>query len=287
MARFVRYSCLAASLVGWLCAALAAGPEAKRTPHEADPAAQRVEMFAAIDAGQIEVDFIPQNARSARVFVKNLTKQPLAVEMPEAFAAVPVLAQFGGGGFGGGGGARGGVGGGFGGGGGGSQGVGGGFGGGGGGFGGGGGGFGGGAFNVPPEKVGQIRVACVCLEHGKPDPRPAIPYEIRPVSALSSDAKVAELLKMLGRGEIPQPAAQAAAWHLANDLSWEELAAKRVHRANGASYPYFAPDVLQAAYTIAAAADQRAKDAPGASPGEELQQTPVRPRSGLESSASR
>jgi hypothetical protein len=286
MARFLRYSWSAAALLVCAGSALAGGPEAKRRAKEAEPpAAQRVEMFAAMDAGQIEVDFIPQSAKSARVFVKNLTKQPLAVEMPEAFAAVPVLAQFGGGGGIGGGGIGGG-GGAFGGGGG-SQGVGGGFGGGGGGFGGGGGGggFGGGAFNVPPEKVGQIRVACVCLEHGKPDPRPAIPYEIRPVSALSSDPKVAALLKMLGNGEIPQPAAQAAAWHLANGMSWDELAAKHIQRANGARYPYFAPDVLQAAYAIVSAASERAQDEPVVSPSEE--RPPLQPKSGLETSASR
>lgn len=282
MARFPKLTWLAVACFSCLTlAALAGGPREKsKSKVEATPA-ERVEMFAAMDAGQIEVDFIPQNAKSARVFVKNLTQKPLAVEMPEAFAAVPVLAQFGGGGGIGGGGIGGG--GGFGGGGGGSQGVGGGFGGGGGGIGGGGGGFGGGgAFNVPPEKVGQVRVACVCLEHGKPDPRPAIPYEIRPVSALSGDPKVKSLLKMLGNGEVPQVAAQAAAWHLANGMSWEELASKRIERANGASYPYFAPDVLQVALAAANVASERAKDEPIQSPTEKSEKPA--PKSGLETS---
>ena len=44
-----------------------------------------------------------------------------------------------------------------------------------------GGGGGGGFFNIPAEKVGQFKVQTVCLEHGKKDPRPAIPYEIKPI----------------------------------------------------------------------------------------------------------
>ena len=77
-------------------------------------------------SGDIEVQFIPKNAEEARVLVKNKTKQPLRIEMPAAFAGVPVLAQFGGGGMGGGGMGGGGMGGG-----GGGQGMGGGMGGGG------------------------------------------------------------------------------------------------------------------------------------------------------------
>ena len=32
---------------------------------------------------------------------------------------------------------------------------------------------------------------------------------------------------MLGRGEVTQGVAQAAAWHLANDLNWKQLARQR------------------------------------------------------------
>ena len=79
--------------------------------------AEQVEMFSAIEAGDIEVKLIPKDATQSTILFKNLTKKPLRIEVPAAFAGVPVLAQaddfgddFGGGGF------RGGPGGGFGGG---------------------------------------------------------------------------------------------------------------------------------------------------------------------------
>ena len=59
-----------------------------------------VEMFAAMKSGEIDVKFIPKDDREARVMFKNKTKRPLSVRLPAAFAAVPVLAQRGGGGGG-------------------------------------------------------------------------------------------------------------------------------------------------------------------------------------------
>jgi hypothetical protein len=259
----------------------AAGKKQKLKPEDF----QAVEMFAAMKSGEIKVEFIPKDAKVATVIIRNNSDKPLSVKLPEAFAGVPVLAQFGGGGLGGGGLGGGGLGGGgFGGGGlggGGGQGVGGGFGGGGGGFGGGGlgggggglGGGGGGFFNVEPEKVGKIKVETLCLEHGKDDPNPRMKYEIRPVESLTKDARVVELCKMLGRGEVPQNSAQAAAWHLANGLSWQELAAKDRYRSQiaGISQKFFSPLELELAMRIANAAIARtdqAKPASPASPGE-------------------
>jgi hypothetical protein len=208
-----------------------------------DKAGDKVELFKAMADKQIEVKYIPKNAEEARVIIKNKTNKPLNVELPEAFAGVPVLAQAGFGGAGGAGGAGGQVGGG-------------GFGGaGGGGAGGGGAGGGGGFFmNVAPEKQAEIKVATLCLEHGKPDPRPAMAYEIKPLASVISDPATQELVKMFGKGQLGHAAAQAAAWHLANKMSWEELSAKRIKRASGASYPYFDPRDLQAAMAIANAA---------------------------------
>lgn len=186
---------------------------------------EAIELFDAIDAGLVDLKFIPRNDEQARILVENKTKQPLDVRLPDAFAGVPVLAQ---GGFGGGGG------------GGGGQGVG----------GGGGGGRGGGNFNIPPEKIGNIKVATVCLEHGKPDPRPAMEYEIRRLENFTTKPGVRELLELLGRGEVDRRVAQVAAWHLNNDMSWEELAAKEIHRANGQRYPYFSQRELKAAVAV-------------------------------------
>ncbi|MBC8875219.1 MAG: hypothetical protein H8E44_37835 [Planctomycetes bacterium] len=167
---------------------------------------------------------------------------------------------FGGGGLGGGGLGGGGLGGG---GGGGQQGFGGGFGGGGlgggGGFGGGGLG-GGGMFNVAPGRVGKLKVATVCLEHGKSDPNPRVPYEIRPIESFTKDQKVIEVVKMLGRGEVPRNTAQATVWHLANGLSWPELAHKdRIRLRSGYAEKYFAPQEIALAMRVAAEAARRAE----------------------------
>jgi hypothetical protein len=244
----------------------------------AKPKADEVELFAAMEAGDIDVKLIPKDSTTGTVMITNKTKKPLAIKLPDAFAGVPVAAQFGGGGgFGGGGIGGGGIGGGGLGGGGGNQGVGGGFGGGGGGFGGGGGGFGGGGagggggfFNVAPEKVGKLKVTAVCLEHGKDDPNPRVPYELRPIESFAKDQKVIELVKMLGRGEIDQHSAQAAAWHLANGMSWQELAAKigRKH-LNGTTEPYFTAAQLQRAMAITRASEERAEKVKTESPGEQ------------------
>jgi hypothetical protein len=57
------------------------------------PNAETVEMFAAIEKGDIEVKLIQKDSTECRVTIKNKTKKPLNVKLPEAFAGVPVLAQ--------------------------------------------------------------------------------------------------------------------------------------------------------------------------------------------------
>ena len=72
---------------------------------------------------------------------------------------------------------------------------------------------------------------------------------------------------MLGTGRIAQRAAQVAAWHLNNDLSWQELAAKRLNFANGTSRPYFTPQELQGGMQISTVATKLAEQRQK-SPGE-------------------
>jgi len=229
-------------------------------PTKVVPAAG-VDLFQAMDEGQADVTFIAKNDRAARVLIKNNTDQPLHLKLPEAFAGVPVLAQFGGGGGGFGGGGRGGGGGGFGGGGGGGgqQSVGGGFGGGGGGGGLGGGG-GGGIFSIPPEQTAKINVAVVCLDHGLRNPSSANKYTIVPAEAHLDRPAVIELLKAFGRGQLQHGAAQAAAWHLNNDLSWNQLAAKlQGTRRSPRRPPYFSRAEIQAGMAYASEAARLAE----------------------------
>jgi hypothetical protein len=217
-----------------------------------------VEFFEAVEAGQINAKFIALNDHEAKLIVTNNTTQPLNLKLPEAFAGVPVAAQFGGGG----GGNRGGGGGRTGGssrsgssGGGQQQSVGGG---GGGGIGGGGGG-GGGFFSVPPEKTEKIDMAVVCLDHGLRDPSSSTAYKMVPADTVVDRPAVVELLKAFGRGELKHGAAQAAAWHLNNDLSWQQLAAKlQGTKRSFKRPPYFSADEIRAGMTYATEAERLA-----------------------------
>jgi hypothetical protein len=192
---------------------------------------ETVELFDAIGKGLLEVRLIPRDSAQVRLLVENKSGKPLNVAVPAALGASPVLAQF--------------------------QGV---------------PGFNNGAmdnapqqlgigapamqnqggnpllnlggqnangvpgigiFNLAPEVVGQMKLVSVCLEHGKPNPRPTIRYELKRLEEVTSKPEVYEVCAMLGRGEISQKAAQAAAWHLNNGLSWNELEKERINAVFG------------------------------------------------------
>lgn len=220
-----------------------------------------IDLFEAEKAGDIRVRFIPTNATRANVLITNQTDRVLHLQLPEAIAAVPVLAQFGVGNRGAGGGQFGGNGqlggnGQFGGqaGGGATQGVGGGFDagqgqgfGGGNPFGGGGNAFMG-AMRVPPNKKRKIIARTVCLEHGKPEPNPKIAYQMIPVESFTDDPRIAGLCRDLAGGAIDPTAAQALAWHLSNGLSWDTLAQlNRIESRYRGNIKYFTEETLKAA----------------------------------------
>ena len=48
----------------------------------------------AVEAQQLAVQIVPNNAEVAHIFVTNVSKKPLNVQLPTVFAARPVLAQF-------------------------------------------------------------------------------------------------------------------------------------------------------------------------------------------------
>jgi hypothetical protein len=232
-----------------------------------DPRAPVVDLFYGIEEGTLEAVLVPKNSLEGSVFVENKSDNPITVALPKAIAAVQVLKQgFGAGGAGGGGrgGAAGGqggqgqaLGGGFGGG------AGGGLGGAGGGLGGGGlggGGFqGGGLFTVPPEKTAQVPFACVCLNHGRAEPRAQMRYKLVKLETFTSDRALKELLIRVGAGDLDSQAAQAAAWHLTDHMSWEQLSAKQIERLGGVDdEPYFTAAQLSRARELVAHAESRA-----------------------------
>ena len=197
------------------------------------PEDDSVELFQAIESGQLEVRLIPRDSAQVRLLVENKSGKPLNVRMPAAMGASPVLAQF--------------------------QDLP--------GFndgamdnapqqlgfglpgmqnqGGNAGPFfnlggqipqhgrGIGLFNLAPETVGQMKLASVCLDHGRPNPRPTIRYELRRIEEVTDVAEVQEICIMLAGGQIAQKAAQAAAWHLNNGRNWEELEKERIHAVFG------------------------------------------------------
>ncbi|MDP1796560.1 MAG: hypothetical protein Q8K78_03725 [Planctomycetaceae bacterium] len=251
----------------------AAGKQTAKRPLKKltyDPNAEEVDLFKGMESGQLKVKLIPQNSFGGNVLIENTTDKPLTVKFPAAMVGVPKhLAQFGGGGFGGGGqggfggGQQGGLGGG-----GGQQQTGGGIGGQQGGFGGGqqgggGGFFGGGAASIPPEQIGSLPFNSVCLQHGKPDPTVKAEYTLVPVEKFSNDPVLKELLATVGTGKVDSQTAQAAAWHLTDKMSWDQLANKALQHTGGAPpTPYFTQAQLFGAQALLAHAKKKAEENP-------------------------
>ena len=272
--------------------ARAAEPTSKKSKTTTEKeVVEEVELFAAIEAKQVSVDFLPKDATQATIVFLNETKKPLKIKLPETFGAVHVLGQMGGMGMGGGGMGGGGMGGGgmggggMGGGGmGGGQGMGGGMGGGGGGMGGGGmggggmggggmggGGMGGGGglFRVEPEQPRKLRVQTVCLEHGKKDPNPRLKYKLVRLEEVDGGNEVEQVCRLLGYNQVSQNVAQAIAWHYTDGLSWTDLAHKprMVSEYTGIEL-FFSEYEMQAAMRLAGRIESHVASVPsGSVPG--------------------
>lgn len=201
-----------------------------------DPSARSVELFEGLDAGDLEATVIMKNPFEGNVFLENKSDLPITVKLPPSVATVHILKQ-GGMGMGMGGGGMGGMGGG-------------GMGGGGMGGMGGGGGF----FSIPPEKVAQVPLNTVCLEHGKADPNPRMHYKLVKAEEYTVDPELRELLLIVASNKFDKKALQAAAWHITDKMSWDELAKKSSRRAVGGLPPvfFFNRDEITAARQIVA-----------------------------------
>ncbi|HEY1065626.1 MAG TPA: hypothetical protein VGE52_05945 [Pirellulales bacterium] len=112
-------------------------------------------------------------------------------------------------------------------------------------------------YTVRGKRSLHLAVACVCLEYGKPEPNSQLPYRIRPAESFTTQAELVEVLKRYAKGQATYGPAQAAAWHLANHLSWEELAAKR--RGDG---PLLSPEELRLGMALVKSAEKYVRDNP-------------------------
>ncbi|MBK96456.1 MAG: hypothetical protein CMJ79_12225 [Planctomycetaceae bacterium] len=118
----------------------------------------------------------------------------------------------------------------------------------------------GGFQNIEPGKVRKFKVTTVCLEHGKKEPNPRVKYDIVPIESFTKKPEVIELCRMLGSGQLNQSAAQAAAWHFTDDLSWQQLVNKiGARHLNGTVDRYFHPNQVRLGMRYAQVAAHRAK----------------------------
>ncbi len=241
----------------------------------ADPSQETVDFFSAVQKGQISAQVIPRDAWQCRLLVSNKTDKPLNVRLPDVLAAAPVSAQilppFGNNGTSSGnqpggrnspqalglstpmgtnvggpmnnrnplmnmpnaGNRRG------------NQGL---------------------LFNIAPEITGQLKIASLCLEYGKPTPKANIPYQLLPIESVADKAEVQEVVRMLGQGEVGHRAAQAAVWYLNNGLTWEKLQAQKAVKLAIVTQPMFTPRELADAKKAVEQAAKRCKQGPPASP---------------------
>ena len=254
-----------------------------------DPAAEKMDLFAAIDAGAVTVRVVAHDSEGGNAYFENLSGKPLTVNLPEAVAMVQVLKQQGGffqqqgnnnqsgnsgfsNLFGGqqGGGQSGGaqsLGSGFG-----QQGM------------NGNNGnngqvvgnnlnpLGNNFFSIPPDRIAQVPFRSVCLNYGKPDPSPRMTYKVVPLETYTEDKVLQESLKILGRGRIDREVAQAAAWHRTDKLSWNDLAGIKKYTLPGvytSQVPIFSIRQLKAAQELVSQATKQAEQQPTVEPNTE------------------
>ena len=103
-------------------------------------------------------------------------------------------------------------------------------------------------FTVLPGASLAVKVPTVCLDHGRREPMPRMPYQLVAFEKVSQDPKVALILGGLASGQLSQKVAQAAAWHLSSGRTLEQLAAEVIDMAGGdPDQPVFSAAELAAA----------------------------------------
>lgn len=208
-------------------------------------------MFDGMTSGVLSAKLIMKDAMHGHLLLQNLTDEPLNVSIPEAFGGQQVLGQGFGGGFGGGGGGLGG------GGGGGAQTT----------AGGNSGADSGGDtgfFSIAPQKIKSVAYKSVCMEHGKTEPMSKMTYVPVPLEEVTQDPALQELVKGVAKSPRSTQAMQAAAWHLTDNMSWKELAAKKYNAVGRPDTPYFTRAELLMAMEIVAESRRRAEAAKNA-----------------------
>jgi hypothetical protein len=101
-------------------------------------------------------------------------------------------------------------------------------------------------------------------------------YRIMPVEEYTANPALQQLIRLVGTRKIDPQIAQAAAWHLTDDMSWNELAAKEVKRLGGVpNTPYFSPEQLRMAQQLVAVAESRAAEEAKKQPADGAEPTTI------------
>ncbi len=79
-------------------------------------------------------------------------------------------------------------------------------------------------FAVSAGESLEILVPSVCLNFGAPTPTPLNTFRLVDVSDYTDDARFQRALRSLAAAGTSQPVAQAVMWHIANDLTFSQLA---------------------------------------------------------------
>jgi hypothetical protein len=136
--------------------------------------------------------------------------------------------------------------------------------------------FGQGIFSVPSNKTVQLPLKTVCLAHGQPEPQPRMTYKLVPIEDFTSNTTLHEVLKLFVSGEADQQTAQAAAWHLASGMTWEQLKAKKIDHLGGLqSTPFFTAKQVKAAEELVERAKKRVDAAAAEKPETTREERPA------------
>ncbi|MBS0204901.1 MAG: hypothetical protein JSS49_18495, partial [Planctomycetes bacterium] len=260
---------------GLVCVAAMGANRGPITRLTVDPDAPVVELFEGMEQGQYDVRMVAQNAYDGRILITNKTDKPLTVAIPKGLVGVQVLPQFNlnqgmglGNPFGGGGNLMGqngqgqnGM----------AQAV-----------GGnanpmqgnpggfpslpGGGGLNGqapmqGFFSIPAEKTVQLGFSSVCLNYGRREPHAGMKYRLVKAEDATTDPMLQQLLESYSP-RTSREVQQAAAWHLANGLTWEQISQLMDQQVPGSPIPLFNSQQLKSARELVAEVKKAAEQRP-------------------------
>jgi hypothetical protein len=82
-------------------------------------------------------------------------------------------------------------------------------------------------------------------------------YRLVKIDQFTSDPALKELIEIVGMNRINPQAAQAAAWHIANKMSWQELASKKRIKFGSRPTLYFSDSELFGAQSLVSVAVAR------------------------------